>query len=292
MQHMADDDFVYPVPISETFELRFTNAMSSIQWLYTECGIPPLSGSSGSKKSQLSAAGPATAQSSTYESAWFTFSDLVIAGGMLKLVQTITFPSPKGFATITRARIDDVFDRRYLVEYEAAAELSKFSYLELDMCRFAFVALLDLFNARCFAKADGSIMPLAKRDIRKNCLKDPPPSSSSTETCHDGKSAPGAASPGAAAAVVVSAASVQKHVRGILEDECAARWPHTPVSKSVVFTVEKDPAQPKHKPLFQATVEIMPLKKSFKGAWVGNKRDAENAAAEVAIRTLHTMKPK
>jgi hypothetical protein len=284
---MAEDDFVYPLPVSENFELRFTNALASVQWIYNECGLSTLPYSGGGKKASAS-----SSSGSGAHEAWFTFSDLVIAGGMLKLAQTMSYPSPKGFTTITRARVDDIFDKRYLIEYEDRSELAKFTYLELDMVRFAFVAIMDLASSgKVFNKADGSLTPLAKRDIRKNCIKDERDCESAL-VCAKSSSASSSAAGAASSSSAVPAAAVQKHVRGILEDECQARWPHTPVTKSCIFTVEKDPAQPKHKPLFQALVEIAPLKKSFKGSWVGNKRDAENSAAEVAIRALHSMKTK
>jgi hypothetical protein len=80
-------------------------------------------------------------------------------------------------------------------------------------------------------------------------------------------------------------------MKAILEDECVARWPHTPAKKSASVELEQDPNQPRHKPLYKGIVTLMYCGNTkIEGPWMGNKKDAEDAAAELALRRLSTMK--
>lgn len=269
------DTFRYPLPLGEQF-VTLPNSLSWIRGLYEDAGrikkardAAPPSGSSLPDDELLKS--------------WFTHKTKVVPGDVLTLVESITYPSPRGMLTVGRARVESVFDRRYLLEMEESDVLKLYSYVELDQMRFAFVAMMDLVDAGKVFGPDGQLTGLAKRDIKKNCgekSEAAAASSAASGPSSSGATAPAAAAPG-------KKPVVQKFLRGVLEDECALRWPHTPVAKSCLFQVAQDPAQPRNKPLFQATVEL-PLynKRSFKGEWVGNKRDAESSAADVALRSL------
>lgn len=275
------DTFRYPLPLGDQF-VTLPNSLSWIQGLYEDAGRVQRSRASLGA-SEASAATAAPLPDDALLRSWFALKTKVVPGDVLTLVESITFPTPKGMQTVGRARVESVFDRRYMLEMEESAVLKLYSYVELDQMRFAYVAMMDLVDAGKVFGPDGLLTGLAKRDIKKNCAEKNEAASSSQ--------APSASPPTAVASNHISAAkrpaAAQKFLRGVLEDDCASRWPHTPVNKSCIFKVEQDPNQPRHKPLFQATVEL-PLynKRSFKGEWVANKRDAESSAADAALRAL------
>lgn len=122
-------------------------------------------------------------------------------------VQLFHFPTPKGARSVSRAKVEGeeepprpsflhakmapsasaaavvnppgVFclwpgHNQFLLHYESASKLRRFSYIELDQLRFAFVALKEylLEEYRIFNLHDGTLTGLAKRDIKKNCRVD------------------------------------------------------------------------------------------------------------------------
>ncbi|CUG94064.1 dsRNA-binding protein, putative [Bodo saltans] len=276
------DTFRYPLPLGDQ-NVTLPNSLSWIRGLYEDAGRI--------KKSRETAAAAPTGSSLPDDEllkSWFTHKTKVVPGDVLTLVESITFPTPKGMQTVGRPRVEFVFDRRYLLEMEESDVLKLYSYIELDQMRFAYVAMMDLVDAGKVFGPDGQLTGLAKRDIKKNCgekSEAPLPASSSTAPAASAIVASSGAAPSAGGAK--KPAAVQKFLRGVLEDECILRWPHTPVAKSCIFKVEQDPSQPRNKPLFQATVELtLYNKRSFKGEWVSNKRDAESSAADIALRAL------
>lgn len=269
----GDDSFVYPIPMGEQ-SISLMNSLSWIRGLYSDAGR---------LKSQQSSCDNSHHDEVT--ASWFTTKTKIVPGDVLTIVDTLTYPTPRGMHTLSRARVEQVFDRRYLLELEESATLRLYSYTELDQLRFAFVAMMDLVEGGKVFDKDGQLTGLAKRDIKKNC----------SEKSVSEKEVPVVAAPSSGG--VPPRGSVQKFLRGILEDECTAKWPHTPVAKSCVFSVDQDPTQPRHKPRFQATVELPLLggKGSvarFQGVWMGNRRDAENSAAESALKMLHAAGKK
>ena len=391
MANKVEDDFLYPVPIAggETGTgLKLTNALDAIYSLYQHAGaIPKVRVNPKELKEKEAAAAAADdgakkgdtnntkveRMDPAIKAGWFTYTDRVIPGGMMRLVETIRYPSPKGWQTTTAARVAQLFDRRFLVEFEDRQVIAQFTYTELDELRFAYAAIFDLVtggqeaiaktsvsaaaleaiggavasaasassasasaSAAATAAAAASASPsfyaaqtlqaannskvfenmwglqgLARRDIKKNC------EASSSSAAADGGASSSNNNNAAAAAVVVAGkqkagvakggtgssglvrtdaskerpklAAEKKHAKALLEDECVKLWPHTPPSKAAVFTLANDPNQPRHKPLYRATVELsMMNKRKIEGPWMGNKKDAEDGAAEVVLKFLYT----
>lgn len=407
MATKVEDDFLYPIPIASSATdasitdgsgLRLTNALEAVYSLYQHAGAIPKQrfnpkeqqqqqkdgggGGDQQQPSSSSAAVKVTKMDPAVKAPWFKYHDRVIPGGVMKLVESILIPTPKGWTTVTAARVNQLFDRRYLIEFESKEVLSQFTYTELDELRFAYAAVLDLItggqevvaktqvsvavasssglasasagappltsiasssssaasasaaptappsfyaaqmlqaaiNSKVFESMWG-LQGLAKRDIKKNCEgggagggeADGGPSSSgggggaqSSATANPsvvvaGKQKVGVAKGGTGSSGLVRTdaskerpklSAEKKHAKALLEDECVKLWPHTPASKAAVFTLSNDPAQPRHKPLYQAVVELtMMNKRKVEGPWMGNKKDAEDGAAEVVLKLLYT----
>ena len=79
----------------------------------------------------------------------------------------------------------------------------------------------------------------------------------------------------------------------VLEEEIAAAFPYVPIEKAVVFTMQNDPTQPRHKPKFKASIEFPNLKKlKVEGDWAPTKRDAENSAADKSLPQVRRLLKK
>lgn len=193
-------------------------------------------------------------------------------------------------------------------------QLKELPYTELDVARFCLCALWELTEKGIFDKATGELTPLAKRDMKKalseaanggkSQIDENNSASASASTSSNVAAVTTTGSNSGGASVSSSSSSVigqgtfngprtQKNLRALLEEECAVAWPHTPVDKAVVFTILQDPNQPRHKPLFKATVEFPLLKKmKVEGDWAPTKRDAENSAADKTLPTVRRMLKK
>ena len=310
----VDDGFPYPFPITPstgfvetTAEggLTFLNAMEAVAFLYQSAGLlakPPRAAPTSSSSSSTTS----IVVDEAVRQDWFTYKTQVLPGGIvMKLVDSIVVPTPKGPQFTTSRRVLTVYDRRYLLEYESPETLSQFTYTELDEMRYAYLAVADLLvDGKVFA-GKWELTGLAKRDIKKNNTEEAMAKARSAGgeggAAAAAKSVPnakGMAGGGTGSSGLVKVAAdrpkadaTQKHMKAILEDDCVARWPHTPATKSAAITVESDPKQPRHKPLYKATVTLMYCSNAkIEGPWMGNKRDAEDAAAELALRRLSTMK--
>lgn len=199
-------------------------------------------------------------------------------------------------------------------------QLRELPFTELDIARFCLCALWELSERNVFdPKNDGELTQLAKRDLKKalttaaaagvgvagkdSSLAGDSATNSSLSSTATSSVAGGFASSAAGGAALAGKSvigtgtaqgqRVQKNLRALLEEECAVAWPHTPVDKAVVFTIINDPEQPRHKPLFKATVEFPLLKKmKVEGEWAPTKRDAENSAADKSLPTVRRMLKK
>ncbi|KAG8348022.1 hypothetical protein ERJ75_000927700 [Trypanosoma vivax] len=263
-------------------------------------------------------------------------SRVVPNGALLHTVQSFRIPTPHGPRVITRALVEsprkyfcllqpDRGGGHFLSRYEDEQLLGRCSYIELDRLRFAWVAVRELVSeSKTVNQTDGSLTGLSLRDIRKNnCL------SNDSVQENDGKEKSKAVTHSTAATVcdapvpkrarphcnviagptpgerLAREAQIgRRYMSDLLRDECAARWPYTPVEKSVVFTFEERHAEiaggrpgRKGPRMYLAAVELPLLKKKNSGpsefkatTWYATKRDAENAAAEVALRALRTTK--
>ena len=179
-------------------------------------------------------------------------------------------------------------------------QLKELPYTELDLARFCLCALWELAEKGIFDKNTGELTPLAKRDMKKalsDAGNNSAATSSTASTNINSAAASGAAAATNSKAVIGTGsrggAKTQKNLRALLEEECSVSWPHTPVDKAVIFTIVNDPAQPRHKPLFKATVEFPLLKKmKVEGEWAPTKRDAENSAADKSLPTVRRLLKK
>ncbi|KEG07097.1 hypothetical protein DQ04_10921010 [Trypanosoma grayi] len=222
----------------------------------------------------------------------------------------------------------------FLCCYEDRRLLRHFTYVQLDQLRFAWVAVKELLEEhKAVQRTDGALTGLARRDIKKNnsasaqdtdgvagggsgtSSKNPVsvyPSTSSTAAAA-ALPAPIAKRPHPSSNVITGPTAEarktreemreKKYMSDLLRDECAARWPHTPVHKSVIFVVEEQQQEAvggrkgrKGPRTYLATVELPLLNKkggtaAFRAPqWCTTRRDAENAAAEVALRALRSSK--
>ncbi|RNF16977.1 uncharacterized protein Tco025E_04988 [Trypanosoma conorhini] len=225
----------------------------------------------------------------------------------------------------------------FLCRYEERRLLRCCTYLQLDQLRFAWVAVKELLEEhKAVQRTDGSLTGLARRDIKKN-------NANVNDTASGGANGAGGPTTTTAVAVGTSAGTAtaaaaaaalpptlmrkphpssniivgptaearktreglreKKYMSDLLREECAERWPHTPVQKSVIFTVEEQQLEAqggrkgrKGPRTYLATVELPLLNKKggaavFKGAqWCTTRKDAENAAAEAALRALRAIR--
>ncbi|KAF5220780.1 hypothetical protein TcYC6_0034420 [Trypanosoma cruzi] len=225
----------------------------------------------------------------------------------------------------------------FLCCYEDKQLLRCFTYVQLDQLRFAWVAVKELLEEhKAVQRTDGTLTGLARRDIKKNNTNSNEMANSEkangvggSTTATTAMGADAGLSTAATAPAVPPPSMVRKphpssnvivgptaearktreelrekkYMSELLKEECAARWPHTPVHKSVIFLVEEQQLEAtggrkgrKGPRSYLATVELPLLNKkggvaTFKGPqWCTARRDAENAAAEVALRALRTIK--
>ena len=263
----------YPCVVSPSFSVTLFNAKDVVAMLYEEAG-----------------------QRLDDPSKIFERSNEHVPGGIMSTVQSITIPTPTGMKATTIAAVNQLLmgrevqgagcskyvshtptnpERlRFLADMEKDPEaLRKFSYQQLDEMRFAFVAVQQLADKGAFDPS-GSLTPLAKRDLKRNCRVAAQPATEEASVLE--------------ARVQRFSAKPQKGLRQLLMEACTVKWPYTPAEKAAVISVEQDPNQPRHKPLFCATVELtMVGKKKFKGSWQPTKRDAENDACSIALNYLH-----
>lgn len=298
------------------------DALGVIQRLYHE-GMGTTPGKASAEPPPFfvtSGSGPA--KKGTKPIALFTAKTQVVPGGILQVTESIAYPTPQGMTSMSRAKVSEIFDGVFITDLLKAStcgngaalikRLGEYSYQELDEMRFAFAAIFDLVERGNVFEADGKLTGLAKRDLKKNCKaalcggadEVEPAASGATEAPKKGGSS---STPSASAAAPAASGgkkgglpqpaklgAEERQMKAILLQECGVQWPHTPPEKSAQFVVEQDPDQPKHKPLFRAAVTLVPLKKMVvKGEWCRTRKDAENSAAEAALRQLHSgAKPK
>lgn len=228
----------------------------------------------------------------------------------------------------------------FLVHYEDPKEkLRHFTYVQLDRLRFAYVAMKELLDGdgKVFHRHDGSITGLASRDIKKNCKKegtsdkgDQTIASPTIPTVgrgggnarlHHGTSGNVITAPSTAVVEAKKEAQQKRFLRDELQNLCLARWPHTPIQKSCVFTIADQRQQcaldgteeiggglatmnvtnrngTKRKgPTFYLGAVDLPLFNKKGGSarfkarkWWSVKADAEADAAEVALQALQNTK--
>ncbi|AAZ11311.1 hypothetical protein, conserved [Trypanosoma brucei brucei TREU927] len=228
----------------------------------------------------------------------------------------------------------------FLCCYEDRELLRHFTYLELDQLRFAWVAGKELVaEHKAVHQTDGTLTGLARRDIKNNnsgtaaengegnvtnsragqgCYGNGNNNNNNNDNVAAGNGAtappPVVRRPHPSSNVITGPSQElrkareekqeKKYMSDLLRDECTTRWPHTPVHKSVIFSLEEQQAETvggrpgrKGPRMYLATVEL-PLLNGKKGGtasfkaqqWCTTKKDAENAAAEVALRALRTLK--
>ncbi|RNF06376.1 hypothetical protein TraAM80_03949 [Trypanosoma rangeli] len=278
---------------------------------------------------------------------FFTCESKVIPNGaLLYTVQTFRFPTPRGPRCITRALVEapgkyfsplqeDKGGGHFLCCYEEKRLLRRFTYLQLDKLRFAWVAVKELLEEhKAVQRTDGTLTGLARRDIKNNnaisndvANGDANGAGSLTTAGTVGTKAgttTAATTPAALPPTVMrkphpssnvivgptaearktrEGLQERKYMSDLLKEECAARWPHTPVHKSVVFTVEEQQLEVeggrkgrKGPRTYLATVELPLLNKKggvavFRGTqWCTTRKDAENAASEAALRALRAIR--
>jgi hypothetical protein len=243
----------------------------------------------------------------------FTYSAHHFPGGIFKLVETLSYPTPQGVKTISRAGVDDQLQKagrpfvtdllpdRYAV---TADQLGGVLCTTVDEARFALVAMTDLIVERKIFNPDGTLTGLAKRDLKKNCVAVSAAASAPTAASSAAPAATAAPSAGGrrgggpvvnglATSVAATGVEVEKNTRGILVEKCVALYPYIPADKQLSFAIEQDPTAPRHKPRYKATVTITGLKgkqTTFVGEWCGTKRDAEITACSAALVVMSRMK--
>lgn len=247
----------YPVEVGSQ-QLTLPNSLEWIKMLYEAAGL----------------LGRNVELTDDVLSKWFQYSTKVVPGAILKTVQQLSYPTPKGLQQISRAKVEAIFHKVYLAELEPAEVLSHYSYVELDQTRFAFAAVQELIQAGKVFDSEGQLTGLAKRDLKKNCA-----TVSST-----------AAEQAPPLAATTPSISEQRYLLAVLQEECKVRWPYTPTSKSCVVTAEQSPRIPKQRTTFRALIQLTSLNRTFESGWHPIKKDAENAAADAALRFLHTLK--
>jgi hypothetical protein len=315
----SDDGFPYPFPITPgavvsstsstpIIGLTFFNALEAVAFLYKSAGLltsntPAVKSSSSSSSSSAPAA--AVIIDDNIKKEWFKYKTQVLPGGIvMRLVESIVVPTPKGPQFTTSKRVLSVYDRRYLLEFEPSSVLSQYSYTELDELRFAYLAVADLLvDGKVFA-GQWELTGLAKRDIKKNNTQEVMLQAITTGGIAGGVGASVANVKGQAgggtgssgkirvAADRPKADATQKHMKAILEDECVARWPHTPAKKSASVELEQDPNQPRHKPLYKGIVTLMYCGNTkIEGPWMGNKKRKyeERGASGWGIKRMQRM---
>ena len=252
----ATSEMHYPVEVGSQ-QLTLPNSMEWIKMLYEAAGL----------------LGRNVELSEDVITKWFQYSTKVVPGTILKTVQQLSYPTPKGIQQITRAKVETVFHKVFLAELEPADVLAHYSYLELDQTRFAFAAVQELIQAGKVFDSEGQLTGLAKRDLKKNCA----PSTAAEEKP-------------AASTETTPSISEQRYLLAVLQEECKSRWPYTPTSKSCVVTVEQSPKVPKVRPTWRAVIQLTAINRTFESGWLPIKKDAETAAADAALRFLHSYK--
>ncbi|AYU77478.1 hypothetical protein, conserved [Leishmania donovani] len=219
-------------------------------------------------------------------------------------IESFTLPTPKGPKVITRSKVEGDYravhqpshapaslgaagamtettvtnstayfsllpgHNQFLLYYEDCEKLRRFTYLQLDQLRFAWVAVKELLEeSKVFNLSDGSLTGLAKRDLQKNnaaspfCLASSAPAAAATESAAgNGNGSNGGAvigrgggnarlRQGTSGNVIIApsreATEEKKRIQQMrflreeLESECQRRWPYTPVSKSCIFSLEE-----------------------------------------------------
>ncbi len=286
----------YPVPISKdegAIGITLLSAMKVLRYLYQEAGVtltlppkllpaetPPAATTAASSEEQSS---ERKTEEKADLSTIITPTSQHIPGGLMKLVGSMKVPTRSGWKQLTANEVNGFFEdgNLPLCNLEPASFTQQYHYQELDVMRFGFVAVVNMAEKDSFT-ATGELTQLARRDLRKNCRG----VSLTAEEEDDTKKPAKAGGSGGGG----KDDKPQKFLKPLLLEKCAELWPHTPPTKAFTVTLESDPNQPRHKPLFQATLEITVTKRkvSFKGQWQTNKRDAENDACGQALTFLHT----
>ena len=196
-----------------------------------------------------------------------------IPGGTMKLVGLMRVPTRSGWKQLSANEVNGFFHDGSvpLSALMPESALKKLYYQELDVLRFCFVAVSQAIDRECFG-SDGELTPLARRDFKSNCRNVESEEESGRTLNDDSKP--------------------KRFLKPLLLEECSKLWPYIPAEKAAQLTVVSDPTQPRHKPLFQATLELTQTKKRtvFQGSWQKNKRDAENDVCGTALTFLHSQR--